>query len=69
VPTTSESALSRLMPLVDEIFCPNLRQGMYYAVADAYELWRDLDRYEVIDLLSGLPEGIYPGPHPSYSQD
>jgi predicted phosphoribosyltransferase len=35
----------------DEIFCPNIHEGHYFAVAKAYKKWYDLDREEVIQLL------------------
>jgi predicted phosphoribosyltransferase len=36
---------------VEAIYCPNLRSGFSFAVADAYEQWSDLDEQEVIRLL------------------
>jgi predicted phosphoribosyltransferase len=50
-PTGSGTAIQRLSGHVDEIFCPNIRTGHYYAVAEAYENWYDLDREEVVELL------------------
>lgn len=52
VPTSSEQAKARLEDLADEIFCPNLRTGHYYAVAEAYENWYDLTIHDVMALLS-----------------
>ncbi len=51
VPTASEKAISKLSPLVDEIYCPNVRGGVFFAVADAYQHWYDLSEEEVLDLL------------------
>ncbi len=51
VPTASERALKKLNPLVDEIYCANVRSGAFFAVADAYQNWYDLSREEVISLL------------------
>ncbi len=51
VPTASDRAISKISPLVDEIFCPNVRTGRYFAVADAYRRWYDLSREEVLFLL------------------
>ncbi len=51
VPTASPKALEKLTPLVDEIYCANLRSGIYFAVADAYQNWYDLSRDEVLRLL------------------
>ncbi len=50
-PTASEAALGRIGKRVDEIFCPNIRTGPYYAVAEAYRHWHDLNRQEVLSLL------------------
>ncbi|OCC14839.1 Phosphoribosyl transferase domain protein [Dissulfuribacter thermophilus] len=61
VPTSSEQAKVRLGELADEIYCPNFRTEHYYAVAESYRNWYDLDRNDVIRLLSTLPENIYPG--------
>ena len=46
-PTGSDTAIARLAAEVDEIFCPNIRSGQYFAVAEAYRNWYDLDRSEV----------------------
>ncbi len=51
VPTASQKALEKLAPWVDEIYCANLRSGIYFAVADAYQNWYDLSREEVLSLL------------------
>jgi putative phosphoribosyl transferase len=42
VPTASARSLEALRGLADEIVCPNIRGGASFAVADAYEEWRDL---------------------------
>jgi len=51
-PTGSDTAIARLLEEVDEIFCPNIRSGQYFAVAEAYRNWYDLDREEVIQRLT-----------------
>lgn len=51
VPTASASTIELLRPEVDVIVCPNVRSGYTFAVADAYQNWRDLEREEVIDQL------------------
>lgn len=51
VPTAPERSVSRISPLVEEIFCPNIRTGRYFAVADAYANWYDLTRDEVLTRL------------------
>lgn len=52
VPTASDAAIERLADEVDEIFCPNIRRGYYFAVADAYENWYDLSEGEVLSRLA-----------------
>ena len=52
VPTASKGAVSLLMEHVDSIFCLNVRSGVpYFAVADAYENWRDLTDEDVFRYL------------------
>ncbi len=54
VPTGSERTVRELLPLVDELYCLNVRGGWSFAVADAYENWYDLTEEEVLDLLRSL---------------
>ncbi|MFO8240162.1 MAG: phosphoribosyltransferase family protein [Dissulfuribacterales bacterium] len=58
VPTAPEHSISRISPIVEEIFCPNIRTGQYFAVAEAYSEWYDLDRHEVLARLqkAGFPK-------------
>jgi predicted phosphoribosyltransferase len=51
VPTAHERSLAALQKLADEIYCANVRGGLRFAVAEAYEEWRDLDEDEVAALL------------------
>ncbi len=51
IPTASDTAIERLLADVDEIFCPNIRSGYCFAVADAYQNWYDLEAQEVITML------------------
>lgn len=50
VPTASERSIKFLLPLVDELYCLNIR-GYPFAVADAYEEWYDVSDKEVVSLL------------------
>jgi putative phosphoribosyl transferase len=52
VPTASEHTVRDLLPLVDELYCLNIRGGFSFAVADAYENWYDLTEKEVWAFLS-----------------
>jgi predicted phosphoribosyltransferase len=51
VPTAHERSLEALRKLADDIVCPNIRSGMRFAVADAYEEWRDLSDDEIEAML------------------
>jgi len=51
VPTAPSRSLEALRSLADEIVCPNIRGGGSFAVADAYEEWRDLSDDEVEAML------------------
>jgi predicted phosphoribosyltransferase len=46
VPTGSRRAVERLAPDVDDLYCANVRGGFRFAVADAYEEWRDVGEDE-----------------------
>ena len=54
VPTASEHTVRDLLPLVDELYCPNIRGGYSFAVAEAYENWYDLTEDEVLNILATL---------------
>lgn len=51
VPTAPRKTVEKIAPAVDACYCPNIRHGAFFAVADAYKNWYDLDRKEVLDLL------------------
>lgn len=60
VPTASASSIQRLGSAADEIYCPNIRSGPYFAVAEAYRNWFDLEKEEVTDMLEKAARvGIY----------
>jgi putative phosphoribosyl transferase len=54
VPTASERTVQEILPLVDELYCPNVRSGWSFAVAAAYENWYDLEEEEVLEILQSL---------------
>ncbi len=54
VPTAPLSAINLLKPHVDQIVCLNIRSGPFFAVADAYKLWYDLDDKDVIKILKNV---------------
>ena len=56
VPTAHKESLDALISEVDAVFCPNIRSGLRYAVADAYERWSDVDESEVLKILKRVGE-------------
>jgi predicted phosphoribosyltransferase len=53
VPTAPLHTVERIQAAVkfDKIFCPNIRNVLRFAVADAYKAWRDLSENEVAKIL------------------
>ena len=51
VPTGCLDSLLRLSDKVDLIICLNVRSGPWFAVADAYTEWRDLEYEDALNLL------------------
>ena len=60
VPTGHLIAINRLASDVDEIYCANIRVGLYFAVADAYTHWSEVSEDEVIATLSAFQQGQTP---------
>ena len=57
VPTAHSESVQMISEEVEAIYCPNLRSGPSFAVADAYEQWSDLDEEEVIRILKEFKSG------------
>ena len=55
VPTASNKTVDFVLLQVDELVCLNVRRGYYFAVADAYENWYDLDDEEVLSIIGREP--------------
>lgn len=51
IPTAHLESIQIILEEVEAIYCPNIRSGYSFAVADAYEHWNDLDEEEVLGLL------------------
>jgi len=51
VPTAHSRAVRSLPGDVDELYCANVREGLSFAVADAYRQWRDVSEEEAAALL------------------
>ena len=54
VPTAPVSAINLLKPYVDQIVCLNIRSEPFFAVAEAYKDWYDLDDEDVMHLLENV---------------
>jgi putative phosphoribosyl transferase len=52
VPTAPISAINLIKNQVDKIVCLNIRLGSFFAVADAYKVWYDLEDEDVIEILN-----------------
>ncbi len=57
VPTAHSESIQTILEGAEAIYCPNLRSGLSFAVADAYEQWADLDEQEVIKILREFKNG------------
>jgi putative phosphoribosyl transferase len=51
VPTGHGSAIEIIAELADEVYCANIRSGIRFAVADAYEEWSDVSEGQVAAIL------------------
>jgi len=51
VPTGHREAVINIASQVSALFCPNIRSGMSFAVADAYEFWYDVPDDELLFIL------------------
>ncbi len=51
VPTAPLHTIQELIAGVDALYCPNIRDSRWFAVAEAYANWRDLSETEVLSLL------------------
>ncbi|MGQ9655596.1 MAG: phosphoribosyltransferase [Thermodesulfobacteriota bacterium] len=62
VPTASHRAWGRIKGLVDDLVCPRVGRGPFFAVADAYQCWCDVTDDEVIQIMYSMiqtpPSGV-----------
>lgn len=56
VPTAPTSAINLLRSQVDKIVCLNIRSVTYFAVADAYKNWYDLNDKDVMELVKKVTQ-------------
>ncbi len=57
VPTAHQESLEHLIHEVDVIYCPNMRSGWSFAVADAYQYWSDVEEKEIERILRSGKKG------------
>jgi predicted phosphoribosyltransferase len=55
VPTASGSALAVVSGSADRVYCANLREGPWFAVADAYRRWREVSETEAAEIARYRP--------------
>jgi putative phosphoribosyl transferase len=51
VPTAHDRAVADIARLAEAVFCANVREGHYFAVAEAYQRWYDVTEDEVINMM------------------
>lgn len=51
VPTGLHISIDRVARECDRLYCVNIREGLRFAVADAYRQWTDVSEEEVVELL------------------
>jgi len=51
VPTGHDKSVRMIAASVEKVYCANIRHGMGFAVAEAYEKWSDVSDEEVMHLL------------------
>ena len=52
VPTGHLTSVENIAGQVTKVFCPNIRSGMSFAVANAYVNWSDVAEEELLEILS-----------------
>ena len=58
VPTGHHAAVERVAAAVDSLYCPNIRAGYRFAVADAYEQWSDVEETTVAGIMRSFNQNI-----------
>ena len=51
-PTAPLKTINNVKTEVNEIFCPNIREVLWFAVADAYKNWYDVPESEVLEIIN-----------------
>jgi putative phosphoribosyl transferase len=56
VPTGHNNSVRMMADHVEKLYCANIRHGLSFAVADAYERWSDVSDEEMIDIVKHIRE-------------
>lgn len=56
VPTGHNNSVQMMADHVEKLYCANIRYGLSFAVADAYERWSDVSHEEVIEITKCIRE-------------
>jgi putative phosphoribosyl transferase len=56
VPTGHNNSVRMMADHVEKLYCANIRHGLSFAVADAYERWSDVSDEEVIEITKYIRE-------------
>jgi putative phosphoribosyl transferase len=51
VPTARLGSVQKIVDRAETIFCPNIRSGRIFAVADAYKQWSDVSERQLLNIL------------------
>jgi predicted phosphoribosyltransferase len=54
IPTAPDDTVARIAERAEAVYCPNIREGRPFAVADAYEHWSDVPEETAAEMLSGV---------------
>jgi predicted phosphoribosyltransferase len=54
VPTGHRATVEKIAKIVEALYCPNIRGGWRFAVADAYKNWSDVTEKEVFKIIKKL---------------
>jgi putative phosphoribosyl transferase len=52
VPTAPLHTVNYIKNEIDNVYCPDIRETSWFAVADAYKYWYDVSENEVFDIIS-----------------
>jgi putative phosphoribosyl transferase len=56
VPTGHNNSVRMMADHVEKLYCANIRHGLSFAVADAYERWSDVSDEDVIEIIKHIRE-------------